>query len=111
VWTRARVSRREGEAAKLVANDLLGWDEARGRALALHLDLGADALAAELAGRLDEILARHGGETPVYLHLVEGGGRTTVLRSRKYRVQVSNRLTESLCEVLGPGQARWAPRL
>lgn len=111
VWAKARVSRREGDVPKFVASEVLAWDEARARAFALHLDLAADALGGDFAERLDRILAEHGGETPVYLHVLEAGGRTTVLRSRRYRVQVSNGLTATLCELLGPNQARWAPRL
>ena len=111
VWAKVRISRREGDSPKFVASELLAWDEARARALALHLDVGADALAGELPGRLDAIFAAHDGETPVYLHVLENGGRRTVLRSRKYRVRVSNDLTETLTSVLGPGHARGAPRL
>jgi len=60
---------------------------------------------------MDEILASHAGEVPVYLHVVEEGGKRTVLRSRKYRVAAGDDLTANLSALLGPGSARWAPRL
>jgi DNA polymerase-3 subunit alpha len=111
VWVKARVSRREGEAAKLVTSELLGWDEARAKAFALHLELEASGLKGEMGSRLDELLSAHSGPTPVYLHVLEDSGRRTVLRSRKYRVRACDEVTNALATVLGPGRARWAPRL
>jgi DNA polymerase-3 subunit alpha len=111
VWVKARISRREGEAAKLVASDLLGWNEAREKAFALHLELEAAGLRGDLGNRLDELLSAHSGPAPVYLHVLEDGGRRTVLRSRKYRVRACDEVTNALTTVLGPGRARWAPRL
>jgi len=34
-----------------------------------------------------------------------------VLRSRKYRVAAEDAVTVDLIALLGPGSARWAPRL
>jgi len=111
VWVRGRVSCREAEQPKLVLEELLSWEEARGKAFALHLEVQADLFRGGLAGRLDQVLASHAGEVPVYLHVVESGGRRTVLRSRKYRVVAEDAVTVDLTALLGPGSARWAPRL
>jgi DNA polymerase-3 subunit alpha len=111
IWVKARVSKREGDTGKLVASDLLAWNEARSKAFALHLDLEAGGFGGELSLRLDELLSAHSGNTPVYLHVLEDGGRRTVLRSRKYRVRACDEVTTALATVLGPGRARWAPRI
>ena len=71
----------------------------------------ASGLQGELGNRLDELLSAHSGPTPVYLHVLEDSGRRTVLRSRKYRVRACDEVTNALTTVLGPGRARWAPRL
>ena len=111
IWVKARVSRREGDVPKLVAAEIRSWEEARAKAFALHVEVQADLFGKGLAPRLDEILASHAGEVPVYLHLLETGGKRTVLRSRKYRVATGDDLTADLSALLGPGSARWAPKL
>jgi DNA polymerase-3 subunit alpha len=111
LWVKARVSRREGDQPKLVAGEIRSWEEARAKAFALHVDVQADLFGKGLAPRLDAILASHAGEVPVYLHVLESDGKRTVLRSRKYRVTAGDDLTANLSALLGPGSARWAPRL
>jgi DNA polymerase-3 subunit alpha len=112
LWVKARVSRREGDQEpKLVAGEIRSWEEARAKAFALHVEVQADLFGKGLAPRLDEILASHAGEIPVYLHVLESDGKRTVLRSRKYRVNAGDDLTANLSALLGPGSARWAPRL
>lgn len=111
LWIKARVSKREGDAGKLVLSDLLSWDEARSKAFGLHLEIDSEGWKEEISKRLDELLSAHTGTTPVYLHVLEDGGRRTVMRSRKYRVRASDAVTSALAAVLGPGRARWAPRL
>ncbi|HEV8481692.1 MAG TPA: DNA polymerase III subunit alpha [Candidatus Eisenbacteria bacterium] len=112
LWVKARVSRREeGDTPKLVAAEIRSWGEARAKAFALHVEVQADLFGTGLAPRLDAILASHAGEIPVYLHVLESDGKRTVLRSRKYRVAAGDALTADLSALLGPGAARWAPRL
>jgi DNA polymerase-3 subunit alpha len=111
VWVRGRVSCRDAGEPKLVLEEVLAWEEARAKAFALHLEVQADLFRGGLAGRLDRVLAAHAGEVPVYLHVLESGGRRTVLRSRKYRVAAEDAVTLDLAALLGPGSARWAPRL
>jgi DNA polymerase-3 subunit alpha len=111
IWVRGRVSCRDAGEPKLVLDEVLAWEEARAKALALHLEVQADLFRGGLAGHLDQVLAAHAGEVPVYLHMLESGGRRTVLRSRKYRVAAEDAVTVDLIALLGPGSARWAPRL
>ena len=61
----------------------------------------ASALSGERLARLQDILAEHPGDSPVYVHL-EDGDRTTVLKlSDEYLVSSRNGLFAELRELLG----------
>jgi hypothetical protein len=55
--------------------------------------------------RVDEILRRHEGSSPVELEIPAAGGRWRVLRSRTLRVEWSPQLQSELLSVLGVARA------
>lgn len=102
VMVAGRISTREGEAPKLIAEEIIPIEEARSRytkSLFISLDVAAAA-----TGLLDEIkadLTGYRGTVPVFIRLRANGGDVYVLRSRNLRVSPAPALIEKLRDRIG----------
>jgi DNA polymerase-3 subunit alpha len=103
---------RRGESLQIVS-DTLSADIALGDMepeahdiVAVRFGLCPDSWAEIRAmQRVDEILRRHEGSSPVELEIPAAGGRWRVLRSRTLRVEWSPQLQSELLSVLGVARA------
>ncbi|MFO7769472.1 MAG: DNA polymerase III subunit alpha [bacterium] len=101
VLVRGRLSQREGEAPKVVADEYIPLPEVRGRLTrAVHLLLVGEE-GAELAAEARGVLDRYPGDVPVYIHLDYGESTTLRLRSGASRVDPEGPVLTELKEILG----------
>ena len=101
VLVRGRLSKREGEAPKVVADEDIPLEQVRGRLTrAIHLLLVGEE-GPELAGEARVVLGRYPGEVPVYIHLDYGESSTLRLRSGSIRVDPNGPVLNELKDILG----------
>jgi len=102
VLLRARVSKKEGEAPKLIAEEVMPLSEARRRLTGrLHLLLVATN-GKDRAGEALRIISRYPGPIPVYLHVEHSDeGPPLKLRAEGVGVDTETDLLDELKDLLG----------
>ena len=102
VLLKGRVSKREGEVSKVVAEEFIPLADARRRLTSkLHLLL-VTAEGPELAGRACEVLEKYPGSIPVYLHVEHAEeGPPLRLRADRLTIDPDGSVLEELKAILG----------
>jgi len=102
VLLKGRVSKREGEVSKVVAEEFIPLADARRRLTSkLHLLL-VTGEGFELAGRACEVLEKHPGSIPVYLHVEHAEeGPPLRLRADRLTVDPDGTVLDELKAILG----------
>jgi DNA polymerase-3 subunit alpha len=102
VLVRGRVSIREGEAAKVLSDEIIPLEDARRRLTQrLHLLVVSDE-GIDMAGRAMEVLRSNPGDVPVYVHIEYGDeGPPLKLKADRIGVDPSLEVLEDLKSILG----------
>ena len=103
VFVRGKVDRKR-ETPSLLINEVLPVADALGKlttAVALTLDPAKHP--AEVAGQLESVLARHKGNTEVYVRLATGDKTVTLRLDRERFVKPTRALADDLDQLLGGG--------
>jgi DNA polymerase-3 subunit alpha len=97
-----KVSTRENELAKLIAEEIVPLssviDQFHGN---LMLELDADDMSNEFMDKLEDIFDQYPGSTQVFFRVKVNSGDSFNVQSNKYRVSPHNQLVESLYGLLG----------
>ncbi len=97
-----KISTREGEAPKLMIDEVIGLEEARSRfTKSLCLAVNLDRMAAEKMDEIKTVLEQHGGTVPVYFRLKTGVNGEFFLRSKSLKVKPGPKLIDALREQMG----------
>jgi DNA polymerase-3 subunit alpha len=100
---KGRVDRRDDQprimAMDMSMPDITAPDSAKPVVLALR----PSKCTPPLVERLKEVLSSHPGTAEVHLKLINGGGRSTLLRLGPVRVAPTTALMADLKALLGPG--------
>ncbi len=91
------------EGRKILASDIQALEEAqRSRAKAVHLRVQQDAVGERGLEQLRDILHRHPGNLPTYLHLFNSQQEVTVLEMpQEYRVTLNGAFVIEITQLLG----------
>ncbi|MFC1529981.1 DNA polymerase III subunit alpha [Gemmatimonadota bacterium] len=102
ILVRGKVSIREGEAAKVLTDEIIPLEEARKRLTErLHLLIVTDE-GSDMAGRAMEVLRSNPGDVPVYVHIEYGEeGPPLKLKADEIRVDPALEVLENLKSILG----------
>ncbi len=102
ILIKGKLSIREGEAPKVLADEIIPLEDARIRLTErLHLLIVTDE-GPDMAGRAMEVLRKHPGTVPVYLHIEHGEeGPLLKMKAHEIRVSPTIEVLEQLKSILG----------
>jgi DNA polymerase-3 subunit alpha len=110
VLVEGRLSTRENEAPKIIAERVVGLERARAElGGALEIDVAAEELEEAFVGTLEGIFERHPGPGQVVFR-IQGSGETLRVLDQRHRVGVTAELITALGEVVGAERVRLRPR-
>lgn len=85
----ARVTVREDEDPKFVAQDVFTIEEAKAEyARSMWVSLPANSLTDETLGALEDIFMKHSGNVPIYFK-VQHEGQEKIVQARRFRLKTS----------------------
>jgi DNA polymerase III subunit alpha len=101
-----RVSCREEEAPKFIAEEIYTIDEAKAQyARSLWIKLGVpDSQEATMAA-LEEVFQKHSGNVTIYFKVAHDG-QTRVMQSRRYRLKTSPEVLKLMQDMLGNSEIK-----
>ena len=97
-----KLNTREGEAAKILVDEVIALDDARSRfTKSLCVVMSLPKTTAEVLNDIKSILEHHTGTVPVYFRLQTGDNGDYFLRSRSIKVKPSLKLLDALRDKVG----------
>jgi DNA polymerase-3 subunit alpha len=97
-----KVSTRENEVAKLIAEEVVPLSSVVDRFYGnLMLELEAEEMNSDLMDKLEEIFDQYPGSAQVFFRVKVNSGDSFNVQSKKYRVSPDTQLMESLNNLLG----------
>jgi DNA polymerase-3 subunit alpha len=111
VWVKGDIVAREGESAKIAAQEVRPFADVRQRNMGFYVALEGPGVAQGVREGLDRLFMTRTGPLPVFVELTEPDGTTVVLRSGRYRVAWDESLREACDALVGPGRSRFGVRL
>ncbi len=105
LFFRGRVDKREDEP-KLIVEEIYTLETIQRRMTrSVVIDFRQGTAGEEIFVRIQEVLSRFAGETPVYLHVVDSRGEVNdILVDRSLFVRPTEDLVSSVEHILGPGR-------
>ncbi len=103
----ARVTVREDEDPKFVAQELYTFEEARAEfARSMWVSLPAQALTDETMNALEDIFMRHTGNVPIYFK-VEQDGEERIVQSKRFRLKTSAEVRKQFQDMFGNSEIKF----
>jgi len=103
-----RVSTKENEVAKVLADEIIPLAKARERfARHLLLEVDASALNDELTATLEDLFRKSPGSLDVMFRVNVNSGKSFTVRSNKYRIAPETELLQGLQHLLGERHVRF----
>jgi DNA polymerase-3 subunit alpha len=102
VFIRGRISRRENEESKVLAEEIIPMESARAALTrAVYISMETDGLEDSMLERVRSSLAAFPGPHPVFFHLMGPHAERTILRSNSLRVTPEPELIDELRSLAG----------
>jgi DNA polymerase-3 subunit alpha len=103
-----RVEVREEFGAQLLINEIRPWDQGRQQFRpVLQIELRADQMDEACLAEVADVLAAHPGESDVYLYIVKPDHSRLAMRSRRWRVGMTDAVVTGLKARVPTCRVRW----
>ena len=103
----ARVTVREDEEPKFVAQEMYTMDEAKAQfARSMWVSLPAHSLTDDTLNALEDIFMKHSGNVPIYFK-VQQGDEERVVQSQRYRLKTSAEVRKQFEKMFGNTEVKF----
>lgn len=107
---RGKVSNRNGGESKLLVNSVASVTEDNfPSSKEVHFTVDLDTMGEDKIIALKNVLSKHGGESRIYFHVMEGGKKTHVIRAKSQGVRLDYDVVAALSVAIGAGNIKLVP--